>query len=189
PGDVARLDLALSRAEARAGLPPQTLAAVLVATETAAAVLALAEFRQPLPRLAAMLWGGEDLAGDLGVPRNRDRQGHYRAPFQLARNLMLMAAAATGALPIDAVYVDVRDGDGLGAESEAARADGFLAKAAIHPEQVPVINQAFSASEEERAWAARVVQALDGGATGLAVIDGKMVDAPHLRLARRILSR
>jgi citrate lyase subunit beta/citryl-CoA lyase len=189
PADVARLGRELERVEAHAGLPAQTLSIVLIATETAAAVLALAEFRQPLPRLTAMLWGGEDLTGDLGIARNRDGQGGYRAPFLLARNLMLMAAAATGALAIDAVYVDVRDNDGLRIESEEARADGFLAKAAIHPGQIPVINQVFSASEAERNWAARVVEALDGGKSGLAVIDGKMVDAPHLRLAQRILSR
>ena len=184
--DVERLGRALDTVEARAGLAPGQLRIVAIVTETAASVLALAEFRRPLPRLAAMLWGGEDLAGDLGVARNRDEGGRYRAPFQLARSLTLLAAAATECSAIDAVCVDFSDTDLLSAECTQARADGFTAKAAIHPDQVGPINRAFVATADEQAWAERVVVALQDG--GLAVVDGKMVDAPHLRLARRILA-
>ena len=133
-----------------------------------------------------LMWGGEDLAGDLGVARNRDTGGAYRAPFRLARSLTLLAAAATECIAIDAVRVDFRDAEALALECAEARADGFTAKAAIHPDQVGPINAAFAATAEERAWAGRVVAALHDG--GLAVVDGRMVDAPHLRLARRILS-
>jgi citrate lyase subunit beta / citryl-CoA lyase len=99
---------------------------------------------------------------------------------------MLLAAAAAQCSAIDAVRVDFRDLDALAAEAAEARADGFTAKAAIHPDQIAPINSAFAATADERAWAERVVAALAGG--GLAVVDGRMVDAPHLRLARRILS-
>jgi citrate lyase subunit beta / citryl-CoA lyase len=184
--DLMRLGAALDKAEAAAGRPGGGLGIVAIVTETAASVLALGEFRHPVPRLEAMMWGAEDLAGDLGVARNRDARGAYRAPFQLARNLMLLAAAAAGCSAIDAVRVDFRDLDALAAEAEEARADGFNAKAAIHPDQVEPINLAFAPTADERAWAERVVAALAGG--GLAVVDGRMVDAPHLRLARRILS-
>jgi citrate lyase subunit beta/citryl-CoA lyase len=99
---------------------------------------------------------------------------------------LVLAAAGPDCSAIDAVRVDFRDLDALASEAAEARADGFVAKAAIHPDQIAPINRAFAATAEERAWAERVVAALADG--GLAVVDGKMVDAPHLRVARRILS-
>lgn len=186
PADIYRVGRALAAAEAAAGLQGRRLDIVGIVTETAASVLALSEFRQPVPRLTGMLWGGEDLSADLGIARNRDAAGAYRAPFRLARNLMLMAAGAAQCIAIDAVHVDFRKAEALAAECAEARADGFTAKAAIHPGQVGVINRAFPATPEERAWAERVAAALQGG--GVAVVDGRMIDAPHLRLARRMLA-
>lgn len=185
-GDLERLGVALDAAESAAGPRAGDLGVVAIVTETAGSVLALGEFRRPVPRLAALMWGAEDLAGDLGVARNRDSSGTYRAPFRLARNMTLLAAAAAQCSAIDAVRVDFRDLDALATESCEARADGFTAKAAIHPDQIARINRAFAPTDEERVWAERVVTALAGG--GLAIVDGRMVDAPHLRLARRILS-
>lgn len=184
--DIDRLGRALVAREQAAGIAEGRLGIVAIVTETAASVLALSEFRRPVPRLRAMMWGGEDLAGDLGVARNRDDHGAYRAPFRLARALTLLAAAAAECSAIDAVRVDYADLDALAAELAEARHDGFTAKAAIHPAQIAPINGAFTPTEAERDWARRVVAALPDG--GLAVVDGKMVDAPHLRLARRILS-
>ena len=186
-GDLGRLAAALDRAEAAAGRSSGELGVVAIVTETAASVLALSEFRRAVPRLVALMWGAEDLAGDLGVARNRDAGGAYRAPFRLARNLMLLAAGAAQCSAIDAVRVDFRDLDALATEAAEARADGFTAKAAIHPDQIAPINRVFAVTDEERDSAERVVAALARG--GIAVVDGKMVDAPHLRLARRILSR
>lgn len=185
--DIERLGGVLDMAEAASGRRGGKLGVVAIVTETAASVLALGEFRRPVPRLVALMWGAEDLAGDLGVARNRDAGGAYRAPFRLARNLMLLAAAAAECSAIDAVRVDFRDLDALAAEASEARADGFTAKAGIHPDQVAPINRAFAATVDERAWAERVVVAMVG--EGLAVVDDRMVDAPHLRLARRILSQ
>jgi citrate lyase subunit beta/citryl-CoA lyase len=185
-GDIERLGRVLTQREQAAGVTGARSGIVAIVTETAASVLALSEFRRPLPRLKAMMWGGEDLAGDLGVARNRDDAGAYRAPFQLARNLMLLAAAAAQCQAIEAVRVDYTDLDALASEALQARNHGFTAKAAIHPSQVDPIQRVFAPSEAERDWARRVVEALADG--GLAVVDGRMVDAPHLRLARRILS-
>ena len=187
PEDIRRLGTLLDQVERRDGIEPGTLRVVAIVTETAASVLALTSFRGPVPRLAAMLWGGEDLAGDLGIARNRDDAGRYRAPFLLARNLMLIAASAAECVAIDAVHVDFRNTDALRDECVDARADGFTAKAAIHPDQIATIHSSFDPTAEERAWAERVVAALKDG--GLAVVDGKMVDAPHLRSARRVLGR
>ena len=184
--DIERLGRALTALEQAARVNDGQIGIVPIVTETAASVLALSEFRRPLPRLRAMMWGGEDLAGDLGVARNRDDGGTYRAPFQLARNLTLLAAAAAECSAIDAVHVDYTNLAALATESAQAQKDGFTAKAAIHPAQVTPIQRAFTPSESDREWALRVVAALAND--GLAVVDGRMVDAPHLRLARRILS-
>ena len=185
PADVLRLGRALAKAEAAAGAPEGRLGVVGIATESGAAVLALAQFQAPVPRLVALMWGGEDLAGDLGLRRNRDDAGRFREPFRVARSLVLFAAAAAECGAIDAVFADVRNADGFAAECREGRADGFGAKAAVHPDQVAPINAAFAPTEAERAWAGRVVVAL--AESGVAMVDGVMVDAPHLRVARRIL--
>ncbi|MFT5532960.1 MAG: citrate lyase subunit beta/citryl-CoA lyase [Burkholderiaceae bacterium] len=186
PADVVRLGERLRGLEQAAGVAQGTLQIVAVATETAASVLALTDFRLPVPGLAGLMWGAEDLAADLGVFRNRDAAGTYRAPFLLARNLTVLAAAAAGTLAIDAVYTDFRDLAGFRAECQAARDDGFQAKAAIHPDQVAIINAVFSGTADEQAWARRVIAAFEAG-DGVAVLDGKMIDVPHWRLARRLL--
>jgi citrate lyase subunit beta/citryl-CoA lyase len=99
-----------------------------------------------------------------------------------------LAARAAGVLPIDAVFTDFRDPDGLAREADAARRDGFGAKAAIHPLQVAIINKAFTYTQAERDWAQRVVSALEASGSGVVQIDGVMIDAPHLAQARRILA-
>lgn len=187
PQHVMRLAQRLAEIEGQAGTTETPLEIVSIATETAASVLALSDFRQPVPRLKGLLWGGEDLAADMGVFRNRDDQGVYRPPFLLARNLMLFAAAAAQALAIDAVFTDFRNLEALDKECREARGDGFGGKAAIHPDQVPVINSAFVRDEQELEWARRIQAAFDT-AHGVGVLDGQMIDAPHLSLAGKILS-
>lgn len=186
PADVDTLARRLGQAENNTGTTAGHLEIVGVATEHASAVLALTEFRQPLPRLTGMMWGGEDLSADLGILNNRYPDGQYKPAFCLARDLMLMAAGAAQCTAIDAVYVEFRNLDGLARECRAAKSMGFTGKAAIHPDQVPVINDAFSPDAEEQEWARRVLNAVDAE-TGVATLDGKMIDAPHIKLARRIL--
>jgi citrate lyase subunit beta/citryl-CoA lyase len=186
PQALADLDRRLAQVENAAGVPVGRLKVMGIVTEDAASVLALSEFRQPVPRLVALLWGGEDLAADLGIRYNRDDAGHYRATFRLARDLTLLAAGAARAAAIDAVYTDVRNLECLRQESEQAVADGFAGKAAIHPDQVAVIRAAFEPDAQQVDWARRVVESLSNEA-GVALLDGKMIDRPHLRLAKRIL--
>jgi len=186
PQDLDRLDALISEREPRGALG--TTKVIPVCTETAAATLSLVATSWRHQRLAGLLWGGEDLAADIGATANRDSSGAYTAPFALARSLCLLAARAAGVLPIDAVYIDFRDPDGLAREADAARRDGFSAKAAIHPSQVAIINRAFSYTEAERDWAQRVVNALEASGSGVVQIDGVMIDAPHLAQARRILA-
>src|SRR5262245_1299926 len=133
--DVNKLALYLDAFEAASGIEQGTTRIVTVATETARAVLTLMDFENISPRLWGMMWGGEDVAASLGASRNRT-DGSFTSPFVLAGVLCLVAEAAAGAVPIDTIAADINDLDALKAESIAARQDGFLAKAVIHPKHV-----------------------------------------------------
>jgi citrate lyase subunit beta / citryl-CoA lyase len=185
PGDLKRLSDLIERWEV-AGREQQTKI-IAVCTETPAATLSLAAQSWAHPRLAGLLWGGEDLAAAIGASANRDGGGAYTAPFAFARSLCLFAARAAGVAPIDAVFTDFRDSAGLIRETEAGRRDGYSAKAAIHPAQIETINRSFTPSEEERAWAARVIAAFSESHSGVLQLDGVMLDAPHLSQAKRII--
>lgn len=186
PHDLDRLDALVGEREPRDAIG--TTRIIPICTETAAATLSLAATSWRRPRLAGLLWGGEDLSADIGATANRDSDGNYTAPFALARSLCLLAARAAGVLPIDAVFIDFRDPDALTREADAARRDGFAAKVAIHPSQVAIINNAFTYTRAERDWAQRVVDALAASGSGAVQIDGMMIDAAHLAQARRILA-
>lgn len=187
--DLVRLDAALSALEAREGLPDRSIPVMPLVTETPAAMFALGGYAGA-PRLAAITWGGEDLAAGLGARANRLADGTWDEPYRLARSLTLFAAGAVGVPAIDTVYADARDLDGLRAESEAGRRMGFVGRMAIHPAQVAVIEAAYAPTEEERAWATRIVAAFEAQpGAGVISLEGKMVDRPHLVQARRILGK
>jgi citrate lyase subunit beta/citryl-CoA lyase len=186
--DVNKLALYLDAFEAAFGIEPGTTRIMTVATETARAVLKLMDFENMSPRLWGMMWGAEDLAASLGASRNRTA-GRYTGPFLLARDLCLISAAAAGVVAIDTIATDINDLDALREESIAARQDGFLAKAVIHPKHVDVVNAAFMPTDEEITWSEKVVKAFnDNPASGVVKIDGKMIDKPHLRAAEKILA-
>jgi citrate lyase subunit beta/citryl-CoA lyase len=186
--DVNRLSLYLDAFEAAAGIEHGATRIVTVATETARAVLKLLDFENMSPRLWGMMWGAEDLAASLGASRNRTA-GRFHGPFLLARDLCLISAAAAGVVAIDTIATDINDLDALREESIAARQDGFLAKAVIHPKHVDVVNAAFMPTDEEIAWSEKVVKAFsDNPTSGVVKIDGKMIDKPHLRAAEKILA-
>src|SRR6266850_4202504 len=185
--DVNRLALYLDAFEAASGIEQGTTRIVTVATETARAVLKLLDFENMSPRLWGMMWGAEDLAASLGASKNRTG-ARYHGPFLLARDLCLISAAAAGVVAIDTIVTDINDLDALRAESIAARQDGFLAKALIHPKHVDVVNAAFMPTDEEIAWSQRVIAAFDGNPSGVVKMDGKMLDKPHLRAAEKILA-
>ncbi|HVC55420.1 MAG TPA: CoA ester lyase [Stellaceae bacterium] len=187
PADVRTLDHYLSAFEAACGAPLGAIRIVAIATETAQAVFALGGYRGASPRLEALTWGAEDLSASIGG-NNRTIAGDYDGPYLLARSLCLLAAAAAEVLAIDTIYTDFKDDAGLKAESFAARRSGFAGKMAIHPAQLAIINEAFSVSAAERDWAERVVAAFAARPdAGTLALDGKMIDKPHLVLARRLL--
>jgi len=152
-------------------------------------VFALGTLAGASHRLAGVAWGGEDLAADIGAETNRGADGRYADPYRIARSLTLLAAAAAEVDAIDSVYTNFRDADGLAAECRDGARDGFVAKMAIHPGQVPVINEAFTPSGEALAHAREIVAtfAQDPGA-GVVGIGGRMIDRPHLKQAERLLA-
>jgi citrate lyase subunit beta / citryl-CoA lyase len=187
PEDVRTADHYLSAFEAAVGAPLGAIHIVAIATETPQAVFALGGYAGASPRLEAITWGAEDLAACLGG-NNRTASGDYDGPYTLARSLCLLAAAAAGVVAIDTIYTDFRDDAGLKEECAAARRSGFAAKMAIHPAQLAAINEAFSVSAAEREWAERVIAAFAANPdAGTLALDGKMIDKPHLVLARRLL--
>jgi citrate lyase subunit beta/citryl-CoA lyase len=187
---VTHLHAKLSVREAMAGLPDGGIGIVALATETAASLFTTGSYRDCSPRLAALTWGAEDLSADLGAEANRDQQGNFLDPYRLARSLCLAGAAAAGVPAIDTVYVDFRNEAGLRRECEEARRDGFTAKMAIHPAQVPIINEVFTPNAEAVAHAQSIVAAFEAQpGAGVVGIGGKMYDRPHLVRAKVLLGR
>jgi citrate lyase subunit beta / citryl-CoA lyase len=183
------------------GLPYRMV--LLAKTESAAQVASLAAFQvmalcetatgvQDAPAIArspatvALMWGAEDLVASLGGRSSRDPRGGYREFALYARSRVLIAAKAAGRVAVDAVHLDIDDHDGLRREAEDAVASGFDATACIHPSQVEVVRGAHRPSEDDVAWARAVVDAATTE-RGVFVYEGRMVDAPLLRQAERIL--
>jgi citrate lyase subunit beta / citryl-CoA lyase len=186
--DVRRLSLWLEAFEAAAGTVPGSTRIVVVATETAGSIFGLGTYKDSSARLEGLMWGAEDLAASLGATENGEA-GTFHSPYRLARDLCLMGAAAANVAAIDTVYTDIENLAGLERETRIARRDGFSAKALIHPKHVDVVNAAFEPSAEQRAWAEKVIAAFAASPDlGALRLDGKMIDKPHLRAARRIVS-
>jgi citrate lyase subunit beta/citryl-CoA lyase len=159
-----------------------------IATETPAAIFALGSYGGAR-RLAGLTWGAEDLPAAIGAATSREEDGSFTAPYQLARSLCLFGAAAAGVMPIETVYPAFRDLDGLALYAARARRDGFTGMMAIHPDQVSVINAAFTPSAAEIAHARSVVAAFEASpGAGALALDGRMIDRPHLLQAQRILA-
>ncbi len=186
---VVHLDAKLTAQEAIAGLPEGSIKVLAQAVESAAGLFAAGTFRDVSRRLIGLTWGPEDLSAELGAESNRDEHGTLTEPYRLARSMCLYAAAAAKLPAIETVYVDFRNSEGLRRDTEDARRDGFSGRLAIHPAQVPVINEVFTPSAEQIEKAKAVVAAFaaqpGAGAVG---IDGKMFDRPHLIRAQRLLA-
>ena len=160
-----------------------------IATETPAAIFALGSYGNASDRLCGLTWGAEDLPSAIGAITARENDGTFTPPYQTVRSLALFAAHAAGVAAIETVYPALKDERGLTDYAMRARRDGFSGMLAIHPAQLAPIHAAFTPSKAEIAWAQRVVEAFGGNpGAGALQIDGQMMDAPHLKLARRILA-
>jgi citrate lyase subunit beta / citryl-CoA lyase len=177
----------LATAEHDRGLARGGLKVIPIATETPLAVMTLMEYSNPPPRIAALTWGAEDLSAALGATANREPDGQFTFTYRMVRSLALIAAKSADVPAIETLHADFRDAKGLAYAAHMARRDGFSGMLAIHPDQVEVINAAFTPSAEDIARAERIVAAFAGG-EGVAGLDGKMLDQPHLKQARNILA-
>jgi citrate lyase subunit beta / citryl-CoA lyase len=187
PQDLLILDAHLITLETQAGLPHRSIQLLPVATETPTAVLSLQDYRNAPPRLAALSWGAEDLAAALGAAANRDEAGEFLFIHKVVRALVLIAAKAAGVDAIETLHADFRDLKGMERAARLAQREGFAGMLAIHPDQVEPINTAFTPTSADLAHAKKVVAAFASGA-GVASLDGKMLDQPHLKQARQVLA-
>jgi citrate lyase subunit beta / citryl-CoA lyase len=161
----------------------------VVSTETPKAMFSLGSYTPRHPRLIALTWGAEDLSAAVGATANKETSGEWTSPYQLARSLCLFAAASAEVAPLETLYADFRDSEGLERDCRRARRDGFTGRIAIHPDQVAIINSCFSPSAQQIAEAQMIVDAFaaqpDAGTLGL---NGKMYDIPHLKAALKTLA-
>lgn len=179
--DVAALDAMLGGGDARI-LP--------IATETPAAIFGLGSYAGCSSRLAGITWGAEDLPAAIGAVSSREDDGRYTPPYEMIRALTLFGAHAAGVAPIETVFPDFRNLAGLEAYCARAMRDGFTGMMAIHPAQVAVINAAFTPSDAAVAQARAVVAAFAANpGAGALQLDGRMIDAPHLKQAQALLAR
>lgn len=173
--DVSYLDNLLTEHDIR--LP------ILALIETAEGVLAAEDIARA-PATDALLFGAEDLAADIGATRTPEG-----TEVLFARQRVVLAAATAGIEAIDTVFTDFTDSDGLREETKFAAQLGFVGKMVIHPNQVPIVNEAFTPSDAEVAWAERVREANTTTDTAVFEVDGEMIDAPLVKQAERILER
>ena len=176
--------------EQRNGVPSGSTRIIPLVSETAAAALTIGDYvGASLPRLGGLMWGAEDLSAALGASRKYGDDDNWTDTFRMVRATVLLTAHACGVAAIDTLHADFRDEAGLTRMARAARADGFSGMLAIHPAQAPVINAAFTPSEDELAGARAIVAAFAANpGAGVVSLDGHMLDQPHLRLALRMLS-
>ena len=187
---IVHADAKLVVREAIAGLPDGHVKIVAIATETASALFLAGTYGGASVRLEGLTWGAEDLSAELGAETNRDADGRFLDPYRLARALCLAGAAAAQVQAIDTIAADFRNLELLRRESEEARRDGFTGKMAIHPAQVPVINEVFTPTAEAIAKARAIMAAFERNpGMGTIGIDGVMYDRPHLERAKRLLAR
>lgn len=166
---------------------PREMPAILVQIETARGVLRALDLAEADPRVIGLGFGGEDLSADLGVARTREI-----GEFPTARSLVGLAAAAAGVSAIDTPWFDLGDPEGAGREARAARQLGFSGKFVIHPSHVAAVNEAFVPTDEEATRAERIIEAFDAAVaagSGVAKLDGRMIDMPVVVSARRVLAR
>lgn len=189
--DIESIDELLNDMEAGNSLESGTVPLLVIATESAAAVLNMSQIASH-PRVNAIAWGAEDLAVSLGSRARRDEQGNYLEVFTMVRSLSLLAAVAQGIQPVDAPFMGIEDKNGFEKECQRAADMGFTGKLTIHPSQIDVVNRIFSPTAEEidaaRALIAEFEKQQQRGVMAF-VFAGQMVDTPHLLRARALLSR
>jgi citrate lyase beta subunit len=186
-GDAIRWASAqIAEAERRNGWPAGGIV-LIVLVETALGIVNLRDIASSDPRLQALIFGAEDLAGDIGAVRTREGWEVF-----YARSAVVTHAAAFGLQAIDMVYIDYKDMPGLMRESQEAAAMGYAGKQVIHPNQIAPAQEAFTPDDAAIAHALRVMEAMrehQEAGKGAFSLDGKMIDMPLVKAAERVLAR
>ncbi len=186
---VSSIDSCILNIEKQAGLESRKVKLLLIGTEEANAVFNLHNMAKH-PRVDGFTWGAEDLSVALGARAKRDAEGNYLDVFRYVRSMSLIAAVAANVQPIDAVFVEIRNLAGLRKECTDAANMGFTGKMTVHPDQIEIVNQAFTPTSEEIARAAELVEAFAShekeGRMAFS-FHGQMVDVPHLKRAQQLL--
>ena len=186
PDDVHWIAERLDALERNAKIPHGTVR-IIPSIESAAALIEAPRIAMASDRVAGLAFGSEDFALDLGLPTTREGEA---AELLYARSATVIAAVAAGKLAFDGIWPDIKDGAGLRADALRARRLGFAGKTLIHPDQIAVVNEIFSPSAAELDEARRVVDAFDDAIArgqGAIALDGRMLDAPVVDRARRVL--
>jgi citrate lyase beta subunit len=160
---------------------------LLIGVETAKGILNLKEIAEADKRLEAVIFGAEDYAASVGARRTKEA-----TEVLYARSAVVAACAANDLQAIDMVYIDFHDLEGLRREAEQGAGFGFSGKQVIHPNQVSVVQEAFTPSEEAIAYAKRIVESFESSqkeGKGAYALDGKMIDMPLLKNAQKVLDR
>ena len=187
--DVEELDRLITPLEDENGIATGSTPVIALVTETAAAMFTTGDYGGA-PRLAAMTWGAEDLADSLGAQSNKDFEGDFAFTYKLARSLCLLGAAAAEVVPVETIDTNFRDLQALRKRAIEVRRQGYRGMLAIHPAQVPVINEAFTPSDEEVAEAREIVDLFEANpGAGTIGWKGGMLDRPHLSRARQLLAQ
>jgi citrate lyase subunit beta/citryl-CoA lyase len=187
--DVEELDRLLTAQELAHGIPAGSTPVIALVTETAASMFTTGDYGGA-PRLAAMTWGAEDLADSIGATTNKDFEGHFAFTYKLARSLCLLGACAAEVVPVETIDTNFRDLEALRKRAIEVRRQGYRGMLAIHPAQVPVINEAFTPTEEELAEAREIVALFDANPdAGTIGWKGGMLDRPHLSRAQQLLAQ
>lgn len=188
--NVDAIDQVVSSLEKEFDITPATTSLVLIGTEVPEAVFHLHEMAKN-PRVDGITWGAEDLSAALGASRKRDSAGNYLDVFSFVRSTCLLSAVASAVQPIDAVYVDFKDSKGLEKECMDAADMGFTGKITIHPDQIEIVNNAFTPSaeaiDEAHALIAAFKENEEKGRMAFS-FRGQMVDVPHLNRAKQIIA-
>ena len=187
--DVEELDRQMTALEVENGIEPGSTPVIALVTETAAAMFTTGDYAGA-PRLVGMTWGAEDLADSLGAQSNKDFEGDFAFTYKLARSLCLLGAAAAEVVPVETIDTNFRDLQALRKRAIEVRRQGYRGMLAIHPAQVPVINEAFTPSDEEVAEAREIVDLFEANpGAGTIGWKGGMLDRPHLSRARQLLAQ
>ena len=184
PRQISEIDSVIEKLEINRGIEQGSIK-LLPTLETAQGILEAYSIASSSPRVLALVLGAEDLTMDIGVERTVEG-----IEIAHAREHIVLSAAAAHVQAIDSVYVDFRNIEGLVKDASLGRRLGYKGKLLIHPGQVEPVNNIFTPTKEEVDYARRIVEAYNNSSQegyGVAVLDGKMLDSPVVKRARKLL--